>query len=141
MSDPVAVPAGFFSATVIVVADDDRSCRDLTIHGLQRYGVDLSKVHEASDGVSALELIRSQKPDLILLDGLMPRLSGYKVLEELHRTGEIPGVPIFLISSNDSQSGIGQLARVNWFVLVKPITPRQLGPAIYAKFPKGLPHK
>ncbi|MCF8261959.1 MAG: response regulator [Melioribacteraceae bacterium] len=64
----------------------------------------------AFDGNTALELARSEKPDLILLDIMMPGLSGYEVCEKLVASNETKNIPIILvtalISSSDLEKGL-----------------------------------
>ncbi len=67
----------------ILVADDDRITRDIIGAILIKAGYE---VVFAEDGTSALELAASEKPDLVLIDGLMPRMHGFlacKAIKEL----------------------------------------------------------
>ena len=66
--------------TRIVVADDDRMFRKAAETTLRRQGYDVAT---ASDGEEALQLIRSERPDMIVLDLIMPKLQGFDVLSSL----------------------------------------------------------
>ncbi len=75
--DPVAAVGG----TVLVI-DDEESVRRSTMNILQYHGYD---VLMASDGVEGVELFREERPDLVLLDLSMPRMSGRDVLKEIRQ--------------------------------------------------------
>lgn len=53
----------------------------------------------AADGLAALKLAQEQKPDLILLDMLLPKMSGPEVLEHLKKDGATAGIPVVVLSS------------------------------------------
>jgi CheY-like chemotaxis protein len=89
MVAPALAGASLAPRTVLVV-DDDAPLRALCCAALGEAGF---RVLEAADGAEALELITRDRPDLILLDVMMPRLSGWAVAAELlaePATGEIP---------------------------------------------------
>jgi len=73
--------------TTILLADDDEMIVDVLQHQLRKEGFD---VLVAYDGEAALELARSQKPDLVLLDVMMPRLQGFEVCREIRRQSAVP---------------------------------------------------
>lgn len=56
-------------------------------------------VLSATDGVEALELLKSQKPDLILLDLVMPRLDGYGTLTEIKKDPALQNIPVIVASN------------------------------------------
>ena len=58
----------------------------------------------AKDGEEALESVRRQKPDLVLLDIILPNMNGYQVCRKLKTTPETKDVKIILISSKDQQT-------------------------------------
>jgi CheY-like chemotaxis protein len=80
----------------VVVVDDHAAVRLLCRIGLEEAGI---RVTEASDGVEALEQIRSDPPDLILLDIMLPRLSGWEVAAELTQDPATNEIPIVFISA------------------------------------------
>ena len=78
------------SDTTVLVIDDEAPIRLLCRVNLEAEGM---RVFEAADGPSGLEMARSERPDVILLDVMMPGLDGWQVAEELlddERTGSIP---------------------------------------------------
>ncbi|MBW3537655.1 MAG: response regulator, partial [Actinobacteria bacterium] len=74
------------SPTVLIV-EDEESFVDALIVGLKREGF---LVHIARDGISALDLFDAVKPDLVLLDVMLPSLSGVDVCREIRRRSRTP---------------------------------------------------
>jgi class 3 adenylate cyclase len=90
------------TASVLVV-DDNEANRDLLRRRLKRQGY---QVTVAEDGFRALELIREQPFDLVLLDIMMPRLNGYQVLEQLKADPELRDIPVLVISALDDLESV-----------------------------------
>lgn len=82
--------------TRIVVADDDRMFRKVAETTLRRLGYDVAT---ASDGEEALQLIRSERPDMIVLDLIMPKLQGFDVLTILKQDALTSAIPVIVLSS------------------------------------------
>ncbi|HMA44635.1 MAG TPA: response regulator transcription factor [Gemmatimonadales bacterium] len=81
----------------------------------------------ASDGNQGLEQARRDRPDLVILDLLMPYKSGFEVLQELKAAPETRGVPVIILSSNSREEDIVRAlnAGADDFV-VKPFRAREL---------------
>ncbi|MBQ6844005.1 MAG: response regulator transcription factor [Agathobacter sp.] len=82
----------------ILVADDEKEIRELLRLYLENSGY---KVIEAEDGQQALEVLRSTHIDLCLLDIMMPKVDGYRVLQELRKESNIP---VMILSAKDTDS-------------------------------------
>lgn len=80
----------------IVVADDDRMFRKAAETTLRRQGYAVST---ASDGEEALQLIRSERPDIIVLDLIMPKVQGFDVLQALKQDARTAAIPVIVLSS------------------------------------------
>jgi DNA-binding response OmpR family regulator len=108
----------------IVVADDDPDIRRLIVFTLRRRGYD---VQEAGRGDTALDLVRAQKPDLVVLDVMMPGLTGLEVAEALKANAETATIPIIILSAKGQASevnaGMGAGAQA---YMVKPFAPQEL---------------
>jgi two-component system response regulator CpxR len=78
------------------VVDDDAEIRDTLTSLLQHEGY---TVLRAENGVQALEQLRRLHPDVMLLDLMMPVMSGWEVLEELEESGELSTIPIVVVSA------------------------------------------
>ncbi len=84
----------------IVLADDEQFIALAYNDGLTRAGY---QVFVANDGVEALEQIKAHKPDLVLLDLIMPKKDGFSVLKEMKADPALANIPV-LILSNLSQA-------------------------------------
>ncbi len=82
--------------TKIVVADDDRMFRKAAETTLRRQGY---AVTTASDGEEALQLIRAERPDIIVLDLIMPKIQGFDVLQVLKQDSLTAAIPVIVLSS------------------------------------------
>ncbi|MFN3347737.1 adenylate/guanylate cyclase domain-containing protein [Pseudorhodoplanes sp.] len=87
----------------ILVIDDNESNRDLLARQLARDG---HAVTSAASGTEGLALIAAQGFDLILLDVLMPEMSGYEVLSKLKRDPQTADIPVIMISALDEMESI-----------------------------------
>jgi CheY-like chemotaxis protein len=81
----------------VLVVDDDPSIRRMIIAALRRAPYEFL---EAPNGKDALELMRSRQPSCVVLDLMMPLVSGWDVLRERQRDPELRSIPVILISAN-----------------------------------------
>jgi len=84
----------------VLVVDDDRSARELISRGLAREGF---RVITAANGEEALHLARSQRPDVISLDVLMPGMDGWTVLRSLKADPLTASIPVVIVSMLDDR--------------------------------------
>ena len=85
----------------ILVADDDPEIRRIVATAARKYGL---HVLEAEDGERALSLIRAEKPDLVVLDIMMPRRDGRDVCRTVRSEPAIKHIPIILFTARDEQN-------------------------------------
>src|SRR5436305_9081205 len=83
-------------AKTILIVDDDQELSDGLRLMLERQG---HRVIQARDGHQAKQAIYQQRPDLVILDMMMPRMGGYPVLE--HFKGKPDAPPIIMITANE----------------------------------------
>jgi DNA-binding response OmpR family regulator len=92
--------------TVLVVDDEDDTA-EMIRDTLRAEGF---RAMVARDGRQALEMIRRKRPDLVILDIMMPELSGFEVLEELRRDEGTAGLPVVVLTARgdeaDAQRGL-----------------------------------
>ncbi|MBV9901869.1 MAG: response regulator, partial [Alphaproteobacteria bacterium] len=77
--------------------DDDPNIRRMIIASLRREGY---AFNEAPNGREALDLMRSEHPDVVVLDLMMPVLSGWDVLEERDKDPRLKEIPVIIVSAN-----------------------------------------
>lgn len=87
---------------MILVVEDDATIRETITYNLQRDG---HEVVTAGDGVVGLDLAREQHPDLVVLDVMLPRMSGLDVCRILR--AEMP-VPILMLTARDAEADVVQ---------------------------------
>ena len=90
---------------LVLVADDDPDTRLLFRTVLEMRGY---RVIEAADGEETVGAAERARPDLILMDGSLPRLSGLEAARQIRRSGHIGRVPIVFISGHDGAAFIAQ---------------------------------
>jgi DNA-binding response OmpR family regulator len=87
----------------ILVVDDERELVELIALNLQRNGYETLT---AFDGATGLDLARKQKPDLLILDVMMPGLSGRDVTMALKGSPETAGIPILMLTAKTEETDI-----------------------------------
>jgi len=80
----------------ILVVDDDPDLVDATSMILKSKKYDVSVAY---DGVEGLEKARNEKPDLIVLDVMMPKKDGYTLCKELKADPDLSGIPVLLLTA------------------------------------------
>ena len=89
------------SKKTILVVDDEQSIRELLVFNLQKEGYDTI---EAEDGLAAVDMAIEKKPDLIMLDVMIPKLDGISVCKKIRYALNISNIPILMISAKDEES-------------------------------------
>ncbi len=109
----------------ILIADDSRAMRMIVLRTLRQGGYEDATFLEAPDGAAALELIKSEKPDLVLSDWNMPEMTGIELCEALDH--EATGL-IFGFVTSESTAEMRALAEEAGakFLVAKPFTPDSL---------------
>ena len=108
----------------VLVADDDPDIRRLIVFTLRRRG---HTVAEAESGNSALDLIRQEHPDLVVLDVMMPGMTGIEVARTLKQDPATAAIPIIMLSAKgqaaEVDAGLESGARA---YMVKPFSTQEL---------------
>lgn len=82
----------------ILIVDDEKPIVEILVYNLQKEGYETL---EANDGVAAVEIALDKKPDLILLDIMLPKMDGLTVCKKVRHT--LPNVPILMLSAKDEE--------------------------------------
>lgn len=105
----------------ILLVDDEPRIREVVANYLRRDGY---SVQTAVDGVTARLQVAEFKPDLVVLDLMLPALSGFEVLAEIRRTGDLP--VILLTARAEEADRVAGLELGADDYVVKPFSPREL---------------
>ncbi len=104
----------------ICLIDDEADVREIYTVGLTMEGFD---VVSAADGEAGLALIRTEHPNVILLDLQMPVMDGFAVLKTLTGDKDISKIPVIVLSNTDNEDGFRKVGTFNTrFFLVKSLT-------------------
>ena len=115
----------------ILLVDDDPDIRDVMTIVLESAGYDVSS---ASNGQECLDRLRQEKPDLLILDLLMPRIDGFAVYKELQSPewSSHKDMPVLIVTSVREEASrrryeleTGQTLNISSYI-EKPITPESL---------------
>lgn len=87
----------------ILIIEDDEFLSDMLASKLGREGSDLKN---ASDGEKALEILKTWEPQLILLDIILPNMSGFEVLEQIKKNDAVKDVPVIILSNLGQQEDV-----------------------------------
>src|SRR5580704_8657433 len=111
-------------AKKILVVDDERHIVRLVQVNLERAGY---TVVTAFDGKEALEKVESEKPDLVVLDVMMPYMDGFEVLKNLRKNPETRELPVIMLTAKAQDADVfrGWQSGVDCY-LTKPFNPMEL---------------
>jgi DNA-binding response OmpR family regulator len=108
----------------VLVVDDEPTARSMLRLILVRAGFE---VQEAKDGYEALSEVERSKPDLMLLDIMMPGMDGFEVCETLRKQDDMADLPIIMLSARADPESVNTGLRVGATkYLTKPVTPDEL---------------
>ena len=116
----------------ILVVDDEQTLVDLLTSNLEREGYE---VISANDGLTALDLADRQKPDLILLDWMMPEPNGLEVCKQLRLKTKVP--IIMLTAKSEEIDKILGLEMGADDYITKPFSPREVQARVRAQLRRG----
>ena len=110
--------------TKILIAEDERDIRELVSFSLQFGGF---TVVQAINGAEAVELAQKERPDLILMDVRMPKMTGYDACRRIKAIPELRDIPVVFVSAKGQESEIqtGLEAGAEEYIL-KPFAPDEL---------------
>ncbi|MEA3511188.1 MAG: response regulator transcription factor, partial [Actinomycetota bacterium] len=109
------------TAGTVLVVDDEDIVREVVCTYLEREGY---TTHQASAGRAAMELIESERPDLIVLDVMLPEIDGFSILSQLRKQSDIP-VILLTARTEETDRVLGLELGADDYV-VKPFSPREL---------------
>ena len=123
--------------TRVLVVDDDPVIADLVAFRLTRLGLDVSV---ETDGQAGLAAARALRPDLVVLDWMMPRMNGLEVCQALRSDTDpqLARTPVLLLTAKAQEPDLerGFAAGATDYI-VKPFSPRELATRVTAALPPG----
>ena len=109
----------------ILIIEDDKFLRELIVKKLVNEGFD---VHEAVDGESGVKKIKELRPDLVLLDLILPGIDGFEVLSRIKEDPSMETIPVIILSNlgqkEDIERGLKLGARD--FLVKAKFTPSEI---------------
>lgn len=103
-------------AKKILLVEDEEIMIDLLQRKLSKEGYAISL---ARDGEEGLKKMKEEKPDLILLDIIMPQKGGFEVMEEMNKDSELKNIPVIVISNSGQPVEIDKAERLgakDWLI-------------------------
>ena len=109
----------------VLICDDEPSLRELIRVSLS----DGYSIAEADDGEESLEIARRLRPDVVILDMMMPRRTGLEVLQEIRKDDALAETPVIVLTAQPAarEDAMREGADV---VMVKPFEPGQIAAAV-----------
>ncbi|MBI5747081.1 MAG: response regulator [Nitrospirae bacterium] len=108
----------------ILIADDEKDIRMLVYITLEDPGY---RIIETSDGKSALDMARKERPDLLVLDRMMPRMNGLEVADALQKDPFTADIPIIMLTAVREAGDIKLTTyRSILLYMLKPFNPLEL---------------
>lgn len=113
-------------ARLVCIIDDDANIRDIYQRKFLQSGYD---VISGANGEEGLQVIRKQKPDIILLDIQMPIKDGLEVIKELQADVDLRRIPVIILSNVDDEvmyKKIGNLDATRFYLVKSLVTPQKV---------------
>jgi len=109
----------------ILLIEDDKFLRELMVKKLLTMDYDVTS---AVDGESGLSMIKEIKPDVVLLDLILPGINGFEVLEKAKQNPEIADIPVIILSNLGQKEDIerGQKLGAADFMIKAHFTPQEV---------------
>lgn len=124
------------TSNVVLVVDDDPNIRRMIVAALKRDGYSFL---EAPNGRDALDLMRSERPDVVVLDLMMPVLSGWDVLRERMSDAELRRIPVIIVSANRDPEVAHAVSQGICAFLPKPFDIGALAALVRSCMPAAMP--
>jgi two-component system phosphate regulon response regulator PhoB len=123
--------------TSVLIVEDEEAIVTMLRYNLEKEGY---KVYSTDDGEEALTMVKEHRPDVIVLDWMLPSMSGIEVCEALRRNNDTKGIPIIMLSARGEEGDrIQGLDAGADDYMIKPFSPSELNARIRAVFRRFRP--
>jgi two-component system phosphate regulon response regulator PhoB len=123
--------------TSVLIVEDEEAIVTMLRYNLEKEGY---KVYSTDDGEEALVMVKENRPDVIVLDWMLPSMSGIEVCEALRRNADTKGIPIIMLSARGEEGDrIQGLDAGADDYMIKPFSPSELNARIRAVFRRFRP--
>lgn len=118
--EEISIPEPQPAKKKILVVDDDPVTLRLISYFLEKEGLAVTQAESAEEGIKK---ILEEKPDLLILDVMMPGMNGFQMLEKLHSQPEAPRPPVIFLSSLAEEEDVLRGLKAGWDYIIKPFSP------------------
>ncbi|MDY0212647.1 MAG: response regulator [Desulfuromonadaceae bacterium] len=117
----------------VLVIDDSSTMRKIVSRSLRQAGLEFDEILEAADGLEALDLLKTEKVDLILSDINMPNMDGIEFLRQKREIDAIKDIPVVMITTEGGADIIGEAKELGAAGSVKkPFKPETINEVVGA---------
>ncbi len=95
----------------VLIVDDSSIVRAMVRKAITMAGLEVGEVHEAANGLEALEQLAAHWVDIVFADLNMPEMSGVELVEKMSQDSTLVSIPVVIVSSDHSQARIDELKR------------------------------
>jgi two-component system chemotaxis response regulator CheY len=111
----------------VLVVDDSAAIRKILNRVLRQTGMAIGTIHEAGDGQEALDLLKTNRPNLVLTDINMPKMDGLQLLAALKGSDDWRSIPVVMITTEGGEMKVAEAVRLGAAGYVrKPFTADQI---------------
>ncbi len=108
----------------VLAVDDNQDCLQLTSRMLSAHGME---VLSATSGREALEFLKTEEPDILLMDLTMPEMSGFEALQAIRQSAKHYGLPVIMLTASGSDEDVMSAYQYGSdYYITKPFTSEQL---------------
>ncbi len=130
-------PAGHSAMKRVLIIEDDRDIVELVRYNLANEGFQVTAAHDGSTGLATL---KKSPPDLLLLDLMLPKLSGLEICREVRRDESLNRLPVLMLTARGDEADrvVGLEMGADDYV-TKPFSPRELAARVKALLRRAEP--
>jgi two-component system chemotaxis response regulator CheY len=123
----------------VLVVDDSAAIRKILQRVLRQTGMAIRNIYEAGDGQEALQVLNSQKINLVMTDINMPKMDGIQLLAAIKGAPEWRGIPVVMVTTEGGEAKVGEAVRLGAAGYVrKPFTADQIKEKLVGVLPAAI---